>query len=57
LRHLTISGVLVAQQRRTKILTFHRVIDEIAGDADLAWVRGRGARVHRSDCPFAPAPV
>jgi len=42
---------------RTKILTFHRVIDEIAGDADLAWVRGRGARVHRSDCPFAPAAV
>ena len=25
---------------RTKILTFHRVIDEMAGDADLAWVRG-----------------
>ena len=25
---------------RTKILTFHRVIDEIAGDANLAWVRG-----------------
>ena len=25
---------------RTKILTFHRVIDEMAGDANLAWVRG-----------------
>ena len=25
---------------RIKILTFHRVIDEIAGDANLAWVRG-----------------
>ena len=25
---------------RTKILTFHRVIDEIAGDANFAWVRG-----------------
>ena len=25
---------------RTKIPTFHRVIDEIAGDANLAWVRG-----------------
>jgi ketosteroid isomerase-like protein len=25
---------------RTKILTFRRVIDEIAGDANLAWVRG-----------------
>ena len=25
---------------RTKILTFYRVIDEIAGDANLAWVRG-----------------
>ncbi len=25
---------------RTKILTFHRVIDEIAGGANLAWVRG-----------------
>ena len=25
---------------RTQILTFHRVIDEVAGDANLAWVRG-----------------
>ena len=25
---------------RTKILTFHRVIDEIGGEANLAWVRG-----------------
>ena len=25
---------------RTKILTFHRVIDEIGGDRNLAWVRG-----------------
>ncbi len=24
----------------TKILTFHRVIDEMSGDANLAWVRG-----------------
>ena len=25
---------------RTKILTFHRVIDDIGGDANVAWVRG-----------------
>ena len=29
-----------ADGSRTKILTFHRVIDEMAGDANLAWVRG-----------------
>ena len=29
-----------ADGSRTKILTFHRVIDEIAGDASFAWVRG-----------------
>lgn len=29
-----------ADGSRTKILTFHRVIDEIAGDPSLAWVRG-----------------
>jgi ketosteroid isomerase-like protein len=34
---------------RTTILTFERTIDEIAGEGDVAWVRGTDTLTYRYD--------